>query len=332
MSSDGAEISFWTYFDNTTTGRLVDDIDPSINNAARAFLVNFQNNGALSVYTSKAGNPNGYTTGAYTPVGTYTTGWTQYRLVMDFTNQTYTLSSRANAADAWTPIKAPGATGYGIPMLSASTVSATHGTRFRSYYAAQWWVDDLTYSATGISDGGTGPDTNAPSAPAALSAVDRPADSGGSIDLSWLAASDNVAVTGYRLYRGTASGVYGTPTTLGDVTGFTDATAVTGTRYYYAVSALDAAGNEGPKSPEASAVSADNLAPAVPSGLSATPGTAQVALSWNANTEPDLAGYDVLRDGVKVNTTRLTATSYTDTGLADGTYSYRIVAIDTHGN
>ena len=108
MTSDGAEIRFWTYFDNTTTGRLVDDIDPEINNAARAFLVNFQNNGALSVYTSKAGNPGGYTTGAYTPVGTYTAGWTQYRLVMDFTDQTYTLSSRAGATDAWTLDQGPG--------------------------------------------------------------------------------------------------------------------------------------------------------------------------------------------------------------------------------
>ncbi len=229
MSSDGAEIRFWTYFDTTTTGRLVDDIDPSINNAARAFLVNFQNNGALSVYTSKAGNPGGYTTNAYTPVGTYTTGWTQYRLVMDFTNQTYTLSSRANAADAWTPIKAPGATGYAIPMLSASTVTATHGTRWRSYYAAQWWVDDIAYSPTGISD----PDTTAP---------------------------------------------------------------------------------------------------AVPTGLSATPGTAQVALSWNANTEPDLSGYNVYRDGVLLTPVPVPAAAYTDALLIDGTYAYTVSAVDATGN
>ena len=83
---------------------------------------------------------------------------------MDFTTQTYTLSSRANAADAWTPIKAAGATGYAIPMLSASTVSATHGTRWRSYYAAQWWVDDLTYSATGITDAAPA-DTTRPERP-----------------------------------------------------------------------------------------------------------------------------------------------------------------------
>ncbi len=152
MSSDGAEIRFWAYCDTTATRRTVDDIDATINNAARGFLVDFQEGGALRVYTSKAGNPNGYTTNAYTPVGTYTTGWTQYRLVLNFTSQTYTLSSRTNAADVWTPLKAAGATGYAIPMLSASTVTATHGTRWRCVNAAQMWVDDLAYSPTGIPD------------------------------------------------------------------------------------------------------------------------------------------------------------------------------------
>ena len=144
-------------------------------------------------------------------------------------------------------------------------------------------------------------DTTPPAAPATLSAVDKPADQGGAINLSWAAATDNVGVTGYKLYRGTAAGTYGAPTTLGNVTTYTDATAATGTRYYYAVAAVDAAGNEGAKSPEADATAADNLAPAVPSGLAAVGGAGEVALSWSANAESDLAGYDLFRDGVKVN-------------------------------
>ena len=69
---------------------------------------NFQNNGALERLHVESRQPQRLHHGAYTPVGTYTTGWTQYRLVMNFTAQTYTLSSRVNATDAWTQIKAAG--------------------------------------------------------------------------------------------------------------------------------------------------------------------------------------------------------------------------------
>ena len=55
-------------------------------------------------------------------------------------------------------------------MLSASPVTATHGTRWRSYYAAQMWVDDIAYSDTGITDA----DTIAPAVPAGLSATRAP--------------------------------------------------------------------------------------------------------------------------------------------------------------
>jgi chitodextrinase len=71
--------------------------------------------------------------------------------------------------------------------------------------------------------------------------------------------------------------------------------------------------------------------PSVPSGLKATAGNAQVVLSWTASsgTHP-IAGYIVFRDGVQVGQT--TATTYTDTGLTNGTtYSYTVEARDAAG-
>ena len=222
--------------------------------ADRAFQLQFATDGSDQRLHRPRRHPTGYTTGAYTPVGTYTIGWTQYRIVYTFTGsgaQTYTLSKRASATDAWTQLKAAGATGYAIPLRGTNTITATHGTLLRGL-------------GSGASCGSTTWPTrrrhldaprrhHAPTAPAALSAVDTPSDAGGSIDLSWAASTDDVGVTGYKLYRGTAPGVYGAPIALGNVTTYTDATAVTGTRYYYAVSAVDAAGNEGAKSPEANA-------------------------------------------------------------------------------
>ena len=75
----------------------------------------------------------------------------------------------------------------------------------------------------------------------------------------------------------------------------------------------------------------DGVAPAAPTGLTATAGDAQVALSWNAVAAPDLAGYRVFRDGVVVR--QQVGTTFTDTGLTNGTaYAYTVEAYDTRGN
>lgn len=81
----------------------------------------------------------------------------------------------------------------------------------------------------------------------------------------------------------------------------------------------------------------DMQPPAVPSGLAAAPGDESVTLTWNANTEPDLAIYRVSRATSFVGPYQLIATPTSpilvDTGLTNGvTYFYVVAAEDTSGN
>ena len=76
--------------------------------------------------------------------------------------------------------------------------------------------------------------------------------------------------------------------------------------------------------------------PAAPTGLTATAGNAQIALSWTASS--GASTYNVYR-GTTVGgesatplTTGVSATSYTDTGLTGGTkYYYVVAAVNTYG-
>ena len=112
------------------------------------------------------------------------------------------------------------------------------------------------------------PDTVAPTSPTSSTATDTPLDHGASVNLAWLSAADNVGVVGYRLYRGTESGAYDSTRALPAVNSYSDTSCATGTRYYYALSAVDAAGNEGPRSPGASVVPVDDTQHLTPGSTS----------------------------------------------------------------
>jgi fibronectin type 3 domain-containing protein len=64
-----------------------------------------------------------------------------------------------------------------------------------------------------------------------------------------------------------------------------------------------------------------------------------LTLEWNANTEPDLAGYKIYRAtasgayGAAIATAPADATSYVATGLQPGvTYFFVVTAYDAAGN
>lgn len=80
-------------------------------------------------------------------------------------------------------------------------------------------------------------------------------------------------------------------------------------------------------------VPADTTAPTVPTGLQVSgTTTTTVSLAWTASSDDTgVTGYRVFRDGTQV--AQVSATSYTDTGLAPGTaHVYAVRAVDAAGN
>nr|MDP9491685.1 PQQ-dependent sugar dehydrogenase [Actinomycetota bacterium] len=183
------------------------------------------------------------------------------------------------------------------------------------------------------------PDNEAPTAPTNLTAN----GSLGQVVLNWTAATDNIGVAAYRVYRETVAGFLpNEENRIAEVSGttFTDTPLGPGV-YFYKVVARDAVGLLGPSSNEASGtVPADTAAPTAPSGLTVSPSGANLTLSWTGSTDNvGVTRYNVHRatsggfvPGPGNRIAQPTGTSYTDTGLNPGTYYYRVTAQDAADN
>jgi len=91
----------------------------------------------------------------------------------------------------------------------------------------------------------------------------------------------------------------------------------------------------GPPSPTTCVTPKDSFPPAAPRSLAAIAGSGVISLIWDANIEPDLAGYIVLRGDAPGDTLQaitaepVTLTSYRDETVKPGTrYVYAVVAVD----
>jgi glucose/arabinose dehydrogenase/chitodextrinase len=167
-------------------------------------------------------------------------------------------------------------------------------------------------------------DTTAPGVPTGLTAT---ANSSSTINLSWTASTDNVAVAGYKVFRNGTQVATTTAPTYQDI-GLSEATS-----YSYTVSAVDAAENESARSSAATATTRDVTVPSVPANLAANAvSSSRIDLSWTASSDNvGVVGYRVFRDGTQIASP--SATSYQDTGRTPGTsYSYRVSAVDAAGN
>ncbi len=107
-------------------------------------------------------------------------------------------------------------------------------------------------------------------------------------------------------------------------------------KYNYRVTAVDYYGFESSPSDEVQVEVGDTEPPVPPQGLVATASGPDVLLTWMPNTEPDLAGYNIYRlssEGwSRINEVLITSPEYTDRGLSNGIYTYRVTAIDAVGN
>ena len=174
------------------------------------------------------------------------------------------------------------------------------------------------------------PDTQPPTAPTNVASSNISATS---FTLSWTAATDNVGIAGYDVYQ---NGAKINPSNI-TATSYNVSGLNAGTTYSYFVKAKDAAGNQSVASANINVTTnaPDTEPPTTPTNLASTIlALTSFKLNWSASTDNvGVTGYDVYQNGVKINPSNITTTSFNVTGLLPATlYNYTIKAKDAAGN
>jgi hypothetical protein len=160
------------------------------------------------------------------------------------------------------------------------------------------------------------------------------ATAGTSITLAWDAATDDIGVTGYKVFKDDAFVADVTTGTSFQVTGL-----ACDTSYLLQVSAFDAAAKVGERASLTARTSpcaptGDTTAPSAPANLRSTGSTQTTAtVAWDAaHDDVGVAGYRVFLDGVQVGDPGNVLT-FTYNGLSCGSaHTARVVAYDAAGN
>jgi hypothetical protein len=164
----------------------------------------------------------------------------------------------------------------------------------------------------------------------------RDAGTGSTLLASWQPNPDH-DLAGYKVFWGASRRTYTDSLTLGLTFSCLIPGLPNGTRYYSSVVAFDSSGNQSGPSVEQSAV--PGLVPRIPASVTLMPFWYGARATWQANSEADLAGYNVYRSTVsggnyrRLNPAPLLDTTYRDSALqSDTMYYYAITATDTTGN
>lgn len=184
------------------------------------------------------------------------------------------------------------------------------------------------------------PDTTTPSVPASLTAVPV---SDTQINLSWIASTDNIGVTGYQVFRNGSTTPVATPST----NSYSDTGLTASTLYTYTVKAVDAAGNvSGTSSPVSTTTLSvpppDTTPPVVVitaplQGAILSSGTTATTLSVSTN-ESSTCAYATTAGTpfgsmTVFGTTGAVAHSTTLSGLTNGSaYTYYVKCSDVSAN
>ncbi len=171
-------------------------------------------------------------------------------------------------------------------------------------------------------------DDTAPSVPANLKAshIDL-----GSVSLSWRAATDDVEVVSYVLYRDGAELIE----LLGSNQSYADTGLLSGTIYSYSLKAIDAAGNVSELS---AALTLSTLTPTEPeTGMTLEWVTPQARENGTYLELSEIGGYEIQfkkaadSDYQLVVLENPAATQYKFEGLEGGDYEFKIAVFDTNG-
>lgn len=170
------------------------------------------------------------------------------------------------------------------------------------------------------------PDIQPPSSPTGIKIIEV---TGRNIDFQWSASTDNVSVSGYRIFLNNVENGTSTDTRY-------NATDLTpSTEYSITIRAFDASSNESPPSSPVvtTTLAPDTIPPSAPTALTVSKiSDTSLTLIWfNSADNISVVGYNVYLNGILAGTTM--TNSFSITQLAPGeTYSAYVTAFDGSGN
>ena len=178
--------------------------------------------------------------------------------------------------------------------------------------------------------------TFAPETPEGLTAFD--VGNGQSVFLTWPLTQGEPDFAGYMIaQRNADSAYYEALFDIGLVNEHTVAGLTENQDVYFSLAAYDSGGNLSIFSEEV--LMTPSSLPTAPSNVDATSRPADVAITWDPNSELDIASYRIYRSTMRnsgfvlYDSVSVPTTSYSDAGLVSQTlYYYQLRAVDNDGN